>query len=308
MKTQNFGIEIELTGITRRDAAKIIAKHFGTTETYCGGAYRRYEVRDTQGRTWKLVYDSSITAELKGGERVCDDEYKCELVSPICTYEDIETIQEIVRELRHKGAIANSSCGIHVHINAAPHTARSLRNIANIMASKEDLLFKALGVSRHRENNYCEKISQNFIEQMNRSKPTTKDRVGKIWYESQPTYRERTMQERASDHYDSSRYHALNLHAVWQKGTIEFRCFNGTTHAGKIKTYIQLCLAISHQALTSKGSSAKKTVTENEKYTFRTWLLRLGLIGEEFETARKFLLENLDGDIAFKNGRPTRVA
>jgi len=300
MKTQNFGIEIELTGITRRDAAKTIAKHFGTTETYCGGTYRRYEVKDNQGRTWKLVYDSSITSELKSGERVYDDEYKCELVSPICNYEDIETIQEIIRELRHKGAIANSSCGIHIHINAAPHTARSLRNIANIMASKEDLLFKALGVSRHRESNYCGKIEQSFVEQLNRTKPTSKDAVGRIWYNGDMS--------RASHHYDYSRYHALNLHAVWQKGTIEFRCFNGTTHAGKIKTYIQLCLAISHQALTSKGSSAKKTVTTNEKYTFRTWLLRLGLIGEEFETARKWLLENLDGDIAFKNGRPARVA
>lgn len=310
MKTQKFGIEIELTGITRRDAAKIIAKHFGTTETYSGGTYRRYEVKDNQGRTWKLVSDSSITCELKDGTAV-GEEYETELVSPICTYEDIETIQQIVRELRHKGAIANSSCGIHIHINAAPHTARSLRNIANIMASKEDLLFKALGVSAYRESSYCKKISQEFVTQMNRTKPTTTDRVGRIWYESQPEsryHRPHTVAERQREHYDSSRYHALNLHAVWQKGTIEFRCFNGTTHAGKIKTYIQLCLAISHQALTSKGSSAKKTVTDNEKYTFRTWLLRLGLIGEEFETARKFLLENLDGDIAFKNGRPARVA
>ena len=39
----------------------------------------------------------------------------------------------------------------------------------------------------------------------------------------------------------------------------------------------------------------------NEKYTFRTWLLRLGMIGDEFKTARKFLLENLDGCIAWKN-------
>ena len=71
---------------------------------------------------------------------------------------------------------------------------------------------------------------------------------------------------------------------MFQKGTIEFRLFNSTTHAGKIKTYIQLCLAISAQ-----------------KYTFRTWLLRLGMIGDEFKTARKFLLENLEGGIAWKN-------
>ena len=298
MKDQKFGIEIEFTGITRYDAAQVVAKYFDSSAHYAGSIYQTYEILDGQGRKWKVMRDSSIRPETKDG-RTGTDEHRCEMVSPICTYEDIETIQEIVRELRHKGAIANSSCGIHIHINAAPHTARSLRNIANIMASKEDLLFKALGVSRHRENNYCGKVDPNFIEEINKRKPTSKDAVGRLWYNGNMS--------RATNHYDFSRYHALNLHAVWQKGTIEFRCFNGTTHAGKIKTYIQLCLAISHQALTSKGSSAKKTVTTNEKYTFRTWLLRLGLIGEEFETARKWLLENLDGDIAFKNGRP-RVA
>ena len=42
-------------------------------------------------------------------------------------------------------------------------------------------------------------------------------------------------------------------------------------------------------------------MTENEKYTFRTWLLRLGLIGDEFKTARGHLLENLDGCIAWRD-------
>ena len=135
-----------------------------------------------------------------------------------------------------------------------------------------------------------------FVNKLNKAKPQSTDTIGHLWYNGN--------MGRRYDHYDSSRYHALNLHAVWQKGTIEFRCFNGTTHAGKIKTYIQLCLAISHQALTQKASSPRKTATTNEKYTFRTWLLRLGLIGDEFKTARNFLLENLDGDIAFRNGRP----
>ena len=84
--------------------------------------------------------------------------------------------------------------------------------------------------------------------------------------------------------------------------------FNSTTHAGKIKAYIQLCLAISHQALTQSCASARKTTTTNPKYTFRTWLLRLGLIGNEFETARLHLLANLDGDTAFRHGRPTTEA
>lgn len=44
-----------------------------------------------------------------------------------------------------------------------------------------------------------------------------------------------------------------------------------------------------------------KTHSSNEKYTFRTWLLRLGMIGDEFKTARTHLLKNLDGNIAWKD-------
>lgn len=102
-------------------------------------------------------------------------------------------------------------------------------------------------------------------------------------------------------HYHDSRYHCLNLHSVFQKGTIEFRLFNSTTHAGKVKTYIQFCLAISGQALNQTCAATRKTTSTNEKYTFRTWLLRLGMIGDEFKTARKFLLENLEGGIAWKD-------
>ncbi len=106
---------------------------------------------------------------------------------------------------------------------------------------------------------------------------------------------------RRNIHYDSSRYRGLNLHSVFSKGTIEFRLFNSTLHAGEVKTYIQLCLAISHQALIQKRASHSRTQSSNEKYTFRTWLLRLGLIGQEFETARHHLLKYLDGNIAWKD-------
>lgn len=82
---------------------------------------------------------------------------------------------------------------------------------------------------------------------------------------------------------------------------MEFRLFNSTTHAGKIKAYIQFCLAISAQALNQRCASRQKTQTTNEKYTFRTWLLRLGLIGDEFKTARIHLLEHLDGCIAWRD-------
>lgn len=100
-------------------------------------------------------------------------------------------------------------------------------------------------------------------------------------------------------HYNQSRYHGLNLHATFTKGTVEFRLFNSTTHAGEIKAYIQFCLAVCNQALIQKKASAKKSIIDNEKYAFRCWMLRLGLIGDEFKTCRLHLLKNLEGNSAY---------
>lgn len=291
MKNQRFGIEIEMTGLTRAAAARVIAGHFSATATHVGGRYDAYSIRDAEGRQWKVVSDSSIQCESRRESGIAGRSYAVEVVSPICRYDDIPTIQEIVRKLRSAGAKVNASCGIHVHVDAAPHTVTTLRNIVNIMAAKEDLLYKALQVKVSREN-YCQKADIRFLDEMNRRHPSTMEELERLWYNG-PSGRD--------DHYDHTRYHGLNLHSVFSKGTIEFRLFNSTLHAGKVKSYIQLCLAISHQALEQKRASHARTHSDNEKYTFRTWLLRLGLIGDEFKTARNHLLKNLEGNIAWKD-------
>lgn len=279
-----------MTGLTRCAAAKIIAGHFGSEAVHVGGAYDSYTIRDNQNRQWKVVSDASIHCRNRRNESASRD-YSVEFVSPICQYEDIETIQEIVRKLRSGGAKVNDSCGIHVHVDASSHTPKTLRNIVNIMASKEDLLYKALQVQVEREH-YCQKADTRFLDELNHRKPKSMSEVERLWYNgSSGRYH----------HYDDTRYHALNLHSVFSKGTIEFRLFNSTLHAGEIKSYIQLCLAISHQALVQRGASRSKTQSTNEKYTFRTWLLRLGLIGDEFKTARLHLLKNLEGNIAWRD-------
>lgn len=294
MKEQRFGIEIEMTGLTREAAARVLSEHFGNPVSRDGGYYGEYSVLDSESRRWKVMSDGSITCQKKEGGRLvpADHDYSVELVSPICHWGDIEIIQEIVRKLRGAGMIADKSCGIHVHVDASPHNANTLRNITNIMAAKEDLIYKAMQVEVAREHQYCRKVDQRFLEELNRKKPRTLNEVSRIWYGGA---------DRSYHHYDDSRYHCLNLHSVFQKGTIEFRLFNSTTHAGKIKAYIQFCLAISAQALNQRCASRQKTHSTNEKYTFRTWLLRLGLIGDEFKTARLHLLEHLDGCIAWKN-------
>lgn len=294
MKDQCFGVEVEMTGLTRRQAAQALANYFGTEPYYVGGGYDKWSVKDPDGKAWSIMSDSSIVTEMKtasGYIRTGDIEYRVEMVTPKLTYAELPRLQECVRQVRHAGAKVNHSCGIHVHVDASSHTPQTLRNIVNIMASKEDLIYKTLQVQVSREH-YCQKADTRFLEELNHKRPKTMNEVEQMWYNG---YGGRYI------HYDDSRYHGLNLHSVFSKGTIEFRMFNSTLHAGEVKSYIQLCLAISHQALVQRGASRIKTQPENEKYTFRTWLLRLGLIGDEFKTARQHLLKNLEGNIAWRD-------
>lgn len=210
--------------------------------------------------------------------------------------------------MRHAGAKNDASrgCGIHIHIGASGHTAKTLQNLANIMASHESLIAEALKLDEGRIRHYCRTVDPRFLERLNRRKPKNMADLAEIWYDSHNANYGR------SQHYNDSRYHMLNYHATFTKGTIEFRLFqfdspdgerqNGI-HAGQLKSYIQLCLALSQMAKDVRGASAKPQQNENPKYAMRTWLLRLGFIGEEFATARDFLTRGLPGDTAFRHGR-----
>ena len=302
MKKQTIGVEVEMNNIDRSRAAKIAAEFFGTgryESTSHRNGYSTWSAWDSQGREWKFQKDVSIAGP---------DSEKCELVTPILTYGDIETLQELIRRLRRAGAKSDSTrgCGVHIHIGAKGHTPQTLRNLANIMASHESLLAEALNLDHYRMSRYCRTVDPRFLEQLNRRKPTTMDDLADIWYGSQGANYGR------SQHYNDSRYHMLNLHATFTKGTVEFRLFqfdapaNGKRnglHAGQLKSYIQLCLALSQMAKMVRTASPKPQQNENPKYAMRTWLLRLGFIGEEFETARDILTRRLSGDAAFRNGR-----
>ena len=302
MKKQTIGVEIEMNSITREKAAKIAAEFFNTNrykDTARRNGYQTFSAWDGQGREWKFQKDVSIAGP---------NNEKCELVTPILNYEDMETLQELVRLLRRAGAKSDASrgCGVHVHIGAKGHSPKTLRNLANIMASHESLLVEALQIDKGRMNRYCKTVNPEFLHEVNAKKPNTMAELADIWYGTHGANFGR------DHHYNDSRYHMLNLHATFTKGTIEFRLFqfdapeNGRQnglHAGQLKSYIQLCLALSQMAKVLRTASPKPQQNENPKYAMRTWLLRLGFIGEEFATARDILTRKLSGDSAFRNGR-----
>lgn len=295
MLSAKFGIEIEFTGITREKAARVAAEFLQGTYSEGGTYYDTKKVKTTDGRVWKFMSDGSIHCQRKeGGRKVAAGrEYSVELVSPILTYqEDIETLQELVRKLRKAGAFTNTSCGIHIHLDGAEHTPRSIRNFVNIIASKNDLFYKALQIAPQRMN-YCKRMDSILVEKMNRKKPKTLREIEDIWYEG--------YSESRNTHYHNSRYHFLNLHSFFTGNhTVELRGFNSELHAGKIRSYIVLALAINHQALTQKCASSKKPQVENEKFAMRTYLNRIGFIGDEFANCREHLTAALSGSAAWR--------
>ena len=83
MKKQTIGVEIEMNNITREKAARLVAEHF-QTQAYDSNSlygYISWACKDNQGRVWKFQKDVSIAG---------DDNHKCEMVTPILKYEDIE--------------------------------------------------------------------------------------------------------------------------------------------------------------------------------------------------------------------------
>lgn len=297
MKDQFFGVEVEMTGITRKQAAEALGRYLGGFVSHSGGTYDTWLVFDDQGRAWKLVSDGSIRCECKtesGYEFTGEKKYAVEFVTPKLTYADLPVFQECLRVLRRAGAKVNGSCGLHVHVDASSHNRQSLKNLLTIMYSKEDILFKALQVREERVSRWCQQVREPMLEKVRKlSADETRDltRLEEIWYDGRS----------GSDiHYHHTRYYALNLHSVFYRGTVEWRCFNSTLHAGRAAAYVNLCLAMSAKAIEQRSSVMRKTKSDNELFTFRVWLVRLGLNGPEFKNTRNHLLAHLEGDRAWR--------
>lgn len=236
------------------------------------------------------------------------DDEKTELVTPILRYEDIELFQGLLRTLRKAGMKSSPSrgCGVHIHVGGDGHTPQSLRNLVNIMAAHETQIGRAIKIDQGRTGHYCKTVDPRFLEQVNKRKPRTMSALEDIWYKSQGESYGRTQ------HYNGSRYHMLNLHSFFHgHSTVEFRLFQfsdshdgklGGIHAGEMKSYIQLCLAMNALAKELRFASPTPQQTENEAYAFRCWMLRLGFIGDEFATAREILLRNMEGNCAWRSG------
>jgi len=307
LKAQHFGCEIEMNNITRKDAAKIVADYFRThTVQHVGGIYDTYTAMDGNFREWNFVSDASICGPY---------ECRCEMVTPILTWADIPDLQEIVRKLRRAGAVSNPTqgCGVHIHVDGAGHTPTSIRSLCNLMARYEKTLIQCVHIDQGRLDTYCQTVNKTFLRHLNDEKPNDMRRIEDLWYQFNGGCDR--MSERLA-HYNPSRYHMLNLHSFFHgHGTVEFRLFqfdnphNAVKHgrvvrrkggldAGKLKAMIQLCLALNQYAKQLKHHWAGASTECCKKTDMDRFMYKLGMIGDEFKTARGYFKRGLEEGVA----------
>lgn len=275
MMDLRFGIEIETVGRTQEQLAQTIGEAIGGRVHRTG---RGVAVTMTDGREWLVVPDGSLSDRYHSGE----------IVSPILTGADLEMLQTIVRAVRRSRARADRSTGIHIHVDGALFDARSAVNLIRLVARQEAIVEKALAIQPHRRAHYCQPVAQDLLDRIERTPPKSMRELQTLWYghaHHTPT------------RYDRSRYNGLNLNSLFFRGTCEFRWFEGTLHAGEVKSYVQLVLAIASKALAAKSARAqRKSFKETSaKFDMRVFLHGLGMRGDEFATAREHLTKRLPG-------------
>ena len=288
MSAMTFGCELEYEGISQATAAKAVAEVTGGTARYEGCHLSNWVVSMPDGRKWQVVSDGSLSGTA------------AETVTPILKIADIETLQEVVRALKRKGAKVSYRTGLHIHVGIKDFTPTQVKNLVRIFYKQEELILKAAGTQQARINRYTRRTDHTFVAKICRMATPTMTKINEAWfgrYNPNPY------------HYDDHRYRALNLNNLWganAKGTVEFRFFNGTTHAGEVKAAVQLAILICLRAKNAKASSAKNPRPYSEasaKYDFRVFLIRHGANGNLFKTMRFHLCKNLPGSAAWKDGR-----
>lgn len=325
MKSQTFGVEIETSGASERVLANYIKEYFNSLGIDCeveqdsyshdSSSFDSYFVRDAQGRKWRTMYDGSIRSHTTSiGTSGC-----AEFVTPVLKYDDIEMLQGLVRYFRSKEVKSSAMYGdgVHIHVGADygkenGHSIQSLINLVNLMANHQKLLRSAVNFTSHRSQ-YCNLMCDEFIRRINRRGfNKTWDSFEHAWYEGYGSY-----VPTGANHYNNSRYQMLNLHCMFNKtrigkseqATTEFRFFefHKNMHAGELKAYIQLVLAMS--AYAKKVNYVKRDEIEsynNPKNSMKNWLCNMGLSGDEFKTCRKMLMKRLKGDSGRRTPRPHR--
>ena len=167
-----------------------------------------------------------------------------------------------------------SISGYEVKLPLEGHTATSLRNFINMLASKEKLLIRSLDLARPILDN-------RFVKELGQRSDLDMDSFQEIWSEFGEEY-------------------CLGLEMDFENQTMAVKLIKENIEVEEMTAFLDLVVCVNENAKRLKHSSFKPAQEDNPKYAMRTWLLRLNMSGDAFKKTRKVLLARLAGSAAFR--------
>ena len=244
MRWKKYGVQMDMTGITRKAAAEILAEQFDTKVVFCLSD-NGYNVPDRNQRLWRILPSDNIKAEKYNGEKVVGANYmyQVKLLSPFL-YE-FPMLEKALEQLELRGAIVNDSTKMNLllDVSCIENWEKYQINLENLYESKGELFQKALDIP----------FSQ-----------------------------------------------AADTSQGKENGIISFPYFKSTLNKKELLSDIQFAQIVSSFAENNRTVSQKKSENQNDKFMMRTWLVRAGMVGEEYKFARKMLTKNLEGNSAWQ--------
>ncbi|WP_195509905.1 virulence-related protein [Clostridium tyrobutyricum] len=231
----------------RKETVKVLGEHFGVKPEYMGAPSFAYQIKSPEG-----IITIDKDSKIKNSKGV-----------------EVE-LEELLNDFQEE-PIKEKNMVAEVTFPMAGHTGITLRNLINMISSKQTLIKKALSIE-------TDIVTREFVEGVNNIRIVSiedfKTAVLEIGEEKCP-----------------------GISFNFEKETLEFKFIKGVENA---QIASQFAEALNESSKKFKHSSPKERQTDNEKYTFRTWLLRLGFIGDRYKEARNQLLSKLDGNSAFR--------
>lgn len=242
----------------RKEIIKALEKHFGVKAKYMGAPSFAYQIEGSEGiltidRVGRITTEHGTVVEL---ERLLNGSNE----------EKITAVNETANEIE--------ITELEVALPMEGHTGVTLRNLVNMIYSKQVLIKKAFDAE-------TDIVSTDFIADINKAEIQTLEDFQKALH-------------------DYGKGSCRELEFDFTNRNITFKFAGNLQEPQKLQAYTYFVSLLSSSAKGLKYALPKATETDNEKFTMRTWLIRLGFKGKEYKKAREVILQNLSGNGAFR--------
>jgi hypothetical protein len=261
----------------RKEMIKRLGEHFGVKPKYLSVPTFNYEIR-TNTEVYTIDRHGTITKA--DGEIITMDEIlngpiveePAENLEEANAGEEPNAWEEGVNEATDPNL--QELEGVEVKLPIEGHSATSLKNIINMLYSKQQLIMMAFETDEPF-------MDEDFAEDLNKEQALDLEGLKKVT--------QRLGAERSP-----------GFQVDFEEGTFSFYLYGSELSDERISAFKDLVALIAQYAKTLNRASFKQAQDDNPKYALRTWLIRIGMNGPEYKETRKTLLKHLEGSGAFR--------